>query len=549
MPKHQASIHQSLAHGVVAAAAIAALAFGVLYGTFAAADTDPYGYLSEAEVLARGSLRIDQRSLQDVPWPNAEATFSPFGWRPATVHGFIVPIYAPGLPVVMAALQRLFGRPGAFYAVPILGALAVWAAGRLGTVVHSGFVGASSAVLLATSPTFLRHLVQPVSDVPTMAWWTVSLALASAGGNAAAFGAGSAASMAILTRPNLVPLAVIAGILALIPRSGDEKSGRNGLLRMLFLVVGVVPGCVAIGVVNWLSNGSPLLSGYGTLDYLYSFANVVPNLDRYPRWLWEQETPFIYLAILAPLAARWRAAYAGQLRPGHLAALLIFALTTLLLYLPFSVFGRTEWDYLRFILPGIPALIVLSIAAMVDIGTRVLPRKLRVVGVLTPLIVILGLYHVRLAARTGTFAIAISEKRYVDVGRYIALATPPGAAFIAGLHSGTIRYYADRLTLRYDQIEPDWLDRTLAYMGSHGHPTYIVVEEGEESIFRNRFGSRSTYGQLDWPASVERFEPIHVRIYNPDDRARYLAGEAIITADIGFVGQPRLHQQGLEKSP
>jgi hypothetical protein len=549
MRKHQASIHQSLAHGVVAAAAIAALAVGVLYGTFAAADTDPYGYLSEAEVLARGSLRIDQRSLQDVPWPNAEATFSPFGWRPATVHGFIVPIYAPGLPLVMAAFQRVFGRPGAFCAVPILGALAVWAVGRLGTVVHSSFVGASSAVLLATSPTFLRHLVQPVSDVPTMAWWTLSLALASAGGKAAALGAGSAASMAILTRPNLVPLAVIPGILVLLPRAADAKSGGNGTVSLLLLIAGVVPGCVAIGVVNWLSNGSPLLSGYGTLDYLYSFANVVPNLDRYPRWLWEQETPLIYLALLAPLAVRWRGAHTAQPRSGHMTALLFFALATLLLYLPFSVFGRTEWDYLRFILPGIPALIVLSMAVMVDIATRFLPRKLRMAGVLAPVIVILGLYHVRMAAQMGTFTAAISEKRYVDVGRYIALATPREAAFISGLHSGTIRYYAERLTIRYDQIEPDWLDRTIAYMGSHGHPTYIVVEEGEESIFRNRFGSSSTFGRLDWPASVERFEPIHVRIYDPDDRARYLAGGAIITADIGFVGQPRLHQQGRDKSP
>jgi hypothetical protein len=547
MSRHQTFARDWVANAVIAVAALAALAVGILHGTFAAADTDPYGYLSEAEVLAHGSLRIDQRSLQDVPWPNAEATFSPFGWRPATVHGFIVPIYAPGLPLVMAAFQRLFGRRGAFYAVPILGALAVWAVGRLGAVLHSSVVGASSAVLLATSPTFLRHLVQPVSDVPTMAWWTLSLALATTGGGVAALGAGTAASMAILTRPNLAPLAVIAGILVLLPRWDDPRSGRNHFVRMLMFVAGVVPGCVAIGVVNWLSNGSPLLSGYGSLDYLYSFANVIPNLDRYPRWLWEQETPFIYLALLAPLAVRWRDAHTVQPRLGPMRVLLIFALTTLLLYLPYSVFGRTEWDYLRFILPGIPALIVLSMAAMVDIGTRVLPRKRRLRGVLIPVIVILGVYHVRLAAQTGTFTVAIAEKRYVAVGRYIALAMPPDAVFVSGLHSGSIRYYANRLTIRYDQIQPDWLDRTIAHMASHGHATYIVVEEGEASIFRNRFRD-SVLGQLDWPPAVERFEPIHVRIYDPNDRARYLAGHAVVTGDIGFVGQPQVHQRGTDES-
>jgi hypothetical protein len=85
-------------------------------------------------------------------------------------------------------------------------------------------------------------------------------------------------------------------------------------------------------------------------------------------------------------------------------------------------------------------------------------------------------------------------------------------------------------------------------MESHGHPTYIVVEEGEESIFRNRFEGSSIFGRLDWPPSLERFEPIHVRIYNPNDRARYLAGEAVITADIGFIGKPKIHQQRTDKS-
>jgi hypothetical protein len=67
-----------------------------------------------------------------------------------------------------------------------------------------------------------------------------------------------------------------------------------------------------------------------------------------------------------------------------------------------------------------------------------------------------------------------------------------------------------------------------------------VVEEGEESIFKSRFAASSEFGRLDWPPSVERFEPIHVRIYDPADRARYMAGDPIITGDIGFVGTPRL---------
>jgi hypothetical protein len=440
----------------------------------------------------------------------------------------------------MAVFQRVLGRQGVFYVVPVLAALAVWAIGRLGTNVHSRFVGAISALLLATSPTLLRHVVRPVSDVPTMAWWTLSLALATAGGAAAALGAGLSGSMAILTRPNLLPLALIAGLLVLFPRIDDRKRERIGMRRMVWFAAGLLPGCVAVAVINWISNGSPFLSGYGSLGYLYNLANVIPNLDRYPRWLWEQETPFVYLAIFAPLAVRWRNGHTRAAHSGPAFVLLSFAAAVLLLYLPFSAFGRDGWDYLRFMLPGISVLIVLGVTVMVEGTRRLLPRGTRIARILVPVVVILATQHVWWATRTGAFTAAIAEKRYPDVGRYVASAMPRDAVFVSGLHSGTIRYYANRVTIRYELLEPEWLDRTIAYLTTHGHPAYIVVEEGEESIFKSRFAASSEFGRLDWPPSVERFEPIHVRIYDPADRARYMAGDPIITGDIGFVGTPRL---------
>jgi hypothetical protein len=527
----------------VAGAAAGAFSVGVRYGTFAAADTDPYGYISEADALSQGRLQVDQRSIQDVPWPGAEATFSPPGWRPSSVHGFIVPIYSPGLPIVMAALQRLLGRQGVFYAVPMLGALGVLAIGWLGITLHGRFVGASSALLLATSPTFLRHVVQPVSDVPTMAWWTVSVALALARGDSsiATFGAGLAASMAILTRPNLLPLALVVGALVLIPRFEPVERARHRVVPMLSFLIGVLPGGLSIAFINQLFNGSPFLSGYGTLSYLYRLANIPENLDRYPRWLWQQESPLIYLAVLSPFVIRWRATHRVADRAASF--LLAFALVVLLLYLPYSAFGREEWDYLRFILPGIAVLIVLSTTAAVGIASSVLRSRARIFGVLVPAVAVLGMSHVASAVRTGAFVAAVSERRYADTGRFVALTMPRDAVFISGLHSGTIRYYSNRLTIRYDLLDPAWLDRAIAYLQSRGHHPYIVVEEDEEPIFKSRFAAASSLGALDWPPSAERFEPVHVRIYDPSDRARYLAGEPVITGDIGLVGRPRLSQR------
>jgi hypothetical protein len=143
----------------------------------------------------------------------------------------------------------------------------------------------------------------------------------------------------------------------------------------------------------------------------------------------------------------------------------------------------------------------------------------------------------------GAFATQVAERRYVDVGRYVAAAMPPNAIFIAGLHAGTIRYYSNRLTVRYDLLSPRWLDAAIEALSIRGYRPYIAVEEGEEPIFRDRFARLNALGRLDWPPAVERFENVRVRIYDPADRRRYFAGEAIFTGDVLFVAKPLLRRR------
>ena len=54
--------------------------------------------------------------------------------------------------------------------------------------------------------------------------------------------------------------------------------------------------------------GSPLQSGYGGLDVLFAWSNVVPNLRKYLGWLVETQTIFALaglLAVLVPLPRLW----------------------------------------------------------------------------------------------------------------------------------------------------------------------------------------------------------------------------------------------------
>jgi asparagine N-glycosylation enzyme membrane subunit Stt3 len=169
---------RALSLAVMLFAAIGVFGVGVHYGTFAAADTDPYGYISEAELIARGALRVDQRFALTLPWREAELSFIPTGFKRGTTPGVIVPTYPAGLPLIMAAAMRVADdRDAVFYVVPILGAVMVCATAALGRRLWSDRVGAAAAVLLATSPSFVLQVTQPVSDVPAAAWWTLSVVL------------------------------------------------------------------------------------------------------------------------------------------------------------------------------------------------------------------------------------------------------------------------------------------------------------------------------------------------------------------------------------
>src|SRR5205085_11917775 len=114
------------------------------------------------------------------------------------------------------------------------------------------------------------------------------------------------AALAMLTRPNLVALLAIAvgfyAVRALYPPATDSR--RAALRRLALFACGAAAGGVVAAAINRSLYGSAWRFGYGELETLYAWADVLPNLDRYPRWLIESETPFMCLAVLAPWLAR-----------------------------------------------------------------------------------------------------------------------------------------------------------------------------------------------------------------------------------------------------
>jgi Dolichyl-phosphate-mannose-protein mannosyltransferase len=486
---------------------------GVVFGSFAAAGSDSYGYVSQASLWLHGDLHIEQPIVRQMSWPTREWTFAPLGYRPISEDGTIVPTYAPGLPMLMAAFLRVFGPNGPFLVVPVLGTLALWFTYLLGReATGSRRVGALAALLLLSSPPFLAQVMLPMTDVPVAAGWALVCLLALKHLRPRPMAAGLVAGATLLVRPNLVPLALapLAGWLA--PCVTREMRPR-AIGHAWRFALGLLPGVVAIAVVNWRLYGSPLMSGYGGLGDQYGWQSAPENIRNYTRWLVETQTPLVTLALVA-LAARHalRSPDQHSSRRACFAAMLAL---TLLCYIFYNTFAH--WSYLRFLLPAYPVLFVLMAA-----GVRSLCLKLPVVARAPAAVLFCALTvpsTVMFAKNQSVFTSANYERRHIRAAEHVERLTPVNAVIICSQHSGSLRFYANRITLRYDTLSGDGLDAVLRELREKGYRPYIVLDDWEEKEFRNRFAKQSRAGRLDWRPLVRVLTLPEVRIYDPEGRA------------------------------
>ena len=131
------------------------------------------------------------------------------------------------------------------------------------------------------------------------------------------------------------------------------------------------------------------------------------------------------------------------------------------------------------------------------IASRLIVRRTLYVFVIVPLVVAAGLW-------VG-----------IHYGSYAA----GGSDSYGGQHSGSVRYYANRITLRYDYLAPDGLDAVLNELIKKGYQPYIVMDDSEEPDFRRRFAATSRVGRLDWRPLVRISSSPQVRIYDPEGRS------------------------------
>jgi hypothetical protein len=326
---------------------------------------------------------------------------------------------------------------------------------------------------------------EPMSDVPAASFWALATwkVLDDSRFNIAL--AGLAAAIAILVRPNLVPLAAVLGVW-IVWRRRDATLGDRARTLGIF-AVSVVPACLAIAWINQTLFGSPLASGYGAPNTLFSMANVMTNVRRYGGWLAETQTPLVFaglIALIVPASRLWPSSESRQ-GAGLLAAIAITVFTMYAFYIPFDA-----WWFLRLLLPAWPALCI-GTAAM--ISSLALPR-FRVVAPVA--IAVLGLYTAFLASRLRVFPDNEGERRYATIAQLVQQATEPSSVILASIHTGPLRYYTGRDTMRFDLLHEEWLDRAVAWLTQQGRHPYILIEDWERPIFEKRFAASNTLGRL-----------------------------------------------------
>ena len=111
----------------------------------------------------------------------------------------------------------------------------------------------------------------------------------------------------------------------------------------------------------------------------------------------------------------------------------------------------------------------------------------------------------RFLEREGIYRLASLEAKYQLVGDWFKNNTSDRAVVFASLHSGSIRMYGARQTMRWDLLPPDALDSTVRELEAAAFEPYLALDlPSEPSAFQERFSGESV-----------RIEPIgRVRVVN-----------------------------------
>jgi hypothetical protein len=479
-PRGRASVGAAL-HGAAVRGLVAlTLAAGVTYSQYhvrVAGGLDSYGYVSAATLIASGRLREPQPLAAVLPFADSLSAATPLGQVAAPDGRSSVPRFPLGLPAVMA-LFAMFHPSGPFFVPLVMAYVALILVYALARGASDEVTGLFAAALVAVDPVFAVSAMQPMSDVPAACWLLAAVWAAQTEDKARSVmwgvASGACAGMAILTRPVLLP-AVLVLLLVTATRGGLRSTIARGGTVLVFLLVQMS--------LNAYLYGTATMSGYGSASHMFeiSGARLGANLANFGKWAVHPGLPpfwFLWPAALVVLrrdrrAWEWSAVAAASAAP----------------YLFYLVFDN--WDSSRFLLPAaVLALVLCACALSRGIGRAPSLQRWRP-AIFLVLAFGCAFASQRFLQREGIEGSASLEAKYPLVGEWFRTNTPDRAVVLSSLHSGAIRMYAGRQTIRWDYIPPEALVPTIERLTAAGYEPYLALDlPSEPPMFEERFANQ-----------------------------------------------------------
>jgi hypothetical protein len=429
----------------------------VKHVVMACGGLDSAGYVGSARLLLSGHLMQYEPIARVLPFPNATAAAAPLGFVAAGQPYFISPRFPPGLPLLMAVTLAAGGRVGPFVVAPALAIATVLLVFRFARRTADPVTAGLAAAITAITPIFVDMALQPMSDVPA-AFWVVLSGSFLWRPRPRATAAALAAGMAILTRPPLLLAALALG-----------ATTRWERRRQAATFAAIVAATTALFLaLQRHIYGNAFVSGYGTAGQLFALVALPHNLRFYGGWLLLVCTPALPLLLAIGAVAEPRLAFrAGAVFLAVSAPYLVYAP-------PFE-----DWEILRFLLPGLPFVFVVCAKGIVAIGRAgERPAGAYVVATIAAIVLAGGSYA--FLQRHHVFDLAVQEQRYRLVGEWFGAHTPPHAVAISSLHSGSLRIYAGRPTVRAELLPDGSLVETVSALERAGYIPYLALERGDE---------------------------------------------------------------------
>ncbi|HEX9148260.1 MAG TPA: glycosyltransferase family 39 protein [Thermoanaerobaculia bacterium] len=456
------------------AALLFAYALALFHNTsFAAGGSDSSGYLNAARLLAHGNATEPIRGLARLGLSQDFApVFVPLGYTQLERPGLMAPSYPPGLPLHMALAARIGGWARApFLVSPLAGIACLVLLYFLGRELRlpPAFAAAGCA-LLAFFPTFVFQTLQPMSDVLATAWALAAVLAAyrsrSRGSVAWSAFAGLAFGIGVLVRPTNAVL--LLPLLVAIPARPKA---------WLAFIAGGAPAAAFLLGYDAVLFGSPWATGYRTaFSEGMAWANFPERARHYGLWLARLLTP------LVPVG--WIALVADRRAPSRDRAVLLSWFGAFFLF--YSFYAPYEaWWYTRFLLPGVPALILGTLVVardLLDLSTTPQSRWARPAA--AALLALVLFVEVRFIDRNRVHKFYKGDREYVVACAMARRRLPPEAIVASMQMSGALHFYTGTTYAMWNWLLPDRFAVLRVSTESRGHRWYALLAPFEQEEVR-----------------------------------------------------------------